>query len=146
MEPKAPDLATLLHHVNDSRHLIYTRWIDPLFLPYMRDRLDELAKDASHAAFAHGLRESFVPDSSQGCPCMKFVADLRKVCKAFGEKTTPISESNIWLTVVAGMLYFVLVTDLYFAKSMSAQLRAIHITAMHSVEFRGPGCPTEFLM
>jgi hypothetical protein len=87
----------------------------------------------------------FVPPSNQGCPCLIFVEKLRAAFKAYGERGMSIAGNRAWSTVSVAMMYFILVTDLFFAGPMPDQMKASHLAQLRVLEFAGPKLPTQFL-
>jgi hypothetical protein len=73
------------------------------------------------------------------------VEKLRAAFKAYGERGMSIAGNRAWSAVSVAMIYFILVTDLYFAAPMHDQMKAKHLTQLRVLEFAGPKLPAQFL-
>ncbi len=76
---------------------------------------------------------------------MILIEKLRAAFKAYGERGMSIAGNRAWSAVSVAMIYFILVTDLYFAGLMSDQMKANHLAQLRMLEFTGPKLPTRFL-
>jgi len=133
-------------HADDPRHIIYATWVIPKFFPYIRELLDELTKQPAQKNFARSLLDTvFAQPSNIGCPCLMLVEKLRAAFKAYGERGMSIVGNRAWSAVSVAMIYFILVTDLYFASPMSDQMKANHLAQLRVLQFAGPKLPTQFL-
>jgi hypothetical protein len=72
------------------------------------------------------------------------IVKLRAAFQAYGERGMSITGNRAWSAVSVSMIYFILVTDFYFAKSMDDQEKATHLENLHTLEFAGPKLPTQF--
>jgi len=114
------------------------------------DRFDfisnELTKQPAQENLARSLLDTVVAQPSNiGCPCLMLIEKLRAAFKAYGERGMSIAGNRAWSAVSVTMIYFILVTDLYFAGPMSDQMKANHLGQLHMLEFAGPKLPTQFL-
>ena len=87
----------------------------------------------------------FVQPRNMGCPCLVLVEKLRAAFKAYGERGMSIADNRAWSAVSVAMIYFILVTDLYFAGPMSVQMKVNHLAQLRMIEFAGPMLPMQFL-
>jgi hypothetical protein len=73
------------------------------------------------------------------------IEKLRAAFKAYGERGMSIAGNRAWSAVSVAMIYFILVTDLYFTGPMRDQMKANHLEQLRVLEFAGPKLPTQFL-
>ncbi|KAH9002731.1 hypothetical protein EDB86DRAFT_2827126 [Lactarius hatsudake] len=146
MSASLPSATALMNHADDPRHIIYSTWVIPHFFPYMRDLLNELTKQPAHAKFARGLLDAvFAPPSNTGCPCVTLAANLRSIFKAYGEGGVSMCDNQAWSAVSVAMIYFILITDFYFAAPMTAPMKADHLDQLRVLNFPGPKFPAQLL-
>jgi len=74
------------------------------------------------------------------------IEKLRVAFKAYGGRGMSIAGNRAWSAVSVAMMYFILVTDFYFAKDpMTDAMKADHLTQLRVLEFAGPKLPVQFL-
>jgi len=133
-------------HADDPRHIIYATWVTLNFIPYTRDLLNELTKQPAQENLARILLDTvLVQPSSIGCQCLIFIEKLRAAFKAYGDRQMSIASNHAWSAVSVAMIYFVLVTDFYFAAPMAGHEKAKRLTDLRVLGFAGPKLPTHFL-
>ncbi len=94
---------------------------------------ENLARSLMNAVFAQ--------PSNISCPCLVLTEKLRAAFKAYGERGMSIADNLAWSAVSVAMIYFILVTDFYFAAPMSDQIKANHLAQLRLLEFMGPKLP-----
>lgn len=146
MSTSLPSAQALMTHADDPRHIIYATWVKPKFHPYIRGLLEELTMQPAQENLARTLLDTVIVQPSDiGCQCLIYIEKLRAAFKAYGERGMSIASNRAWSPVSVTMIYFILVTDFYFAKPMCDQEKAIHLTELRMLEFAGPKLPTHFL-
>jgi hypothetical protein len=107
---------------------------------------DELTKQPAHEHLARSLLDAVLAQPSNiSCPCLILIEKLRAAFKAYGERGMSIAGNRAWSAVSVTMIYFILVTDLYFAAPMHDQARATRMAELRLLEFPGPKLPIPFI-
>ncbi len=75
---------------------------------------------------------------------MILIEKLRAAFQAYGEREMSIAGNRAWSAVSISMIYFMLVTDFYFAAPMTAEKKTNHLTQLCVLEYAGPKLPPQF--